>query len=321
MPADGQNEPDIAALNRSRQQRLLERWSSGARLTASEKDEIAPLIATRPPGFDNPPPSEDPSTLCLEPPLARSPEQYAAEIGASRRTIFRWLAAGRSVNDYCPLDHPADMLAWWDRRMSKRPPACLVRWVEARAASSPPSSSPENSPADPRDAVSVNLTDLHGYGLEAAVVILRRSVEARANALSEAYKSTDDSAQQRAQGKFDAAVEELRKAEKALHDLQKARGDLAPRSEFTTDLVSLASALRGMRRRMPDNIIGALRKSAAAFSEEQLVAVRAAVDLERAAEENLFRNARHWRTLPDGEILPLAAPASPTPSPLAPASV
>lgn len=306
---------DLVAVKAAREVALLRRWMAGEVLPTSEMAELVHVLPAS--VLANPPAPEN----------SKSIDDYAREIGASRRTIFRWQQIGRDAKDWCPLDKPSRMLDWWGRNMGKRPPAYLIAWVErpreavtvppaapSGGASAPdaalPSLAKPGQPPLPREAQSINLSALGGFGLDSAVAILRQTVEARSLALATAYLSTDDSAQQRAQAKFDEAVEELRKAEKALLDIQKARGDLAPKSEFTADLVTLATALRGMHARMPDNVVAELRKSGVVFTEEQLAAIRTAIASTRAVEQHLLRNARHWRAHVDGEVTPALAPAA-----------
>jgi hypothetical protein len=244
-----------------------------------------------------------------DPVLAKSADQYASDLKTDRRTIYRWLALGRTNKDPVPLDEPAKMLAWWARNMKHRVPEYLNDWVsrtKPTVAGTVPAASNHSSagagappPAAQPDRVAIDLGKLTGHGLEAAVLILRQNVEATAKLLSAALNDPNDQRLAHYQSRFEEAVEQLRKAEGSLLTLQKARGDLAPRSEFRSDLHTLITGLRGMMRRRADNICATLSRH---LSLEQIALVRAAVVAQGASEEQLLRTSRHWQVTPAGEL-------------------
>lgn len=289
----------LSALRRAREGELLVRFCDGNRLSEVEMAEIAHVL---------------PAAVLLNPPMpepARAADDYAADIGTSRRTVFRWLAIGREAKDPCPLDEPAKVLAWWSRRMSHKVPDYLSAWAgRARPATpaTPPPASPGASAASatppPATRASIDLAQLAGHGLERAVQIQRQAVEAAAKLLGDAYLNPNDEALSNYQRRYDEAVDQLRKAEDSLLRLQKARGDLAPRAEFRSELVTLLLGLRGMMRRRADNICATM---APLLTPEQLGHLRAAIVAEGEHDEKLLRDCRFWKVGPEGEVqLPAA---------------
>lgn len=297
----------LAELKRSREAELLLRFCDGIVLGDAEMSEVAHIL---PPAVMANPPA---------PTLAREASAYAADMDTNKRTIYRWLELGRRNRDACPLDRPAEMLNWWARNMSHRAPTYLEDFV-ARGKTLPVATisaatkfnpqgagSPAAAPPAPKDQplrAAIDMKELGGHGLESGVQILRQNVEALASLLATAYNDPNDERLSQYQSRFEKAVDQLRKAEQSLLALQRARGDLAPRSEFRSDLVNLMLALRGMMRRRADNVCAVLAK---ALTAEHLGMVRAAVIAESARDDKLLRTARLWQEMPNGEIqLPAA---------------
>lgn len=257
-----------------------------------------------------------PAEALANPPIpepAKDVATYAAELKTTKRTIYRWLELGRTNKDAVPLDDPALMLAWWTRNMTHKVPDYLADWVArsksatAAASSSAPAATAGSSAHEQGgqpDRVAIDMGKLTGHGLEAAVLILRQNVEATAKLLSDSLKDPNDQRLAHNQKRFEDAVEQLRKAESSLLALQKARGDLAPRSEFRADLYTLVTGLRGMMRRRADNICSTM---SAHLTPEQLGHLRAALVAQGADEEKLLRTSRHWQVNTAGELqLPAA---------------
>lgn len=252
-----------------------------------------------------------------EPVLTRAVEDYAKEIGTTKRTIYRWRDIARAAKDPVPLDDPAKMRAWWSRNMTHKIPDYLNDWV-SRAKSTPPVTVPGATNISPAgtgagggrqegeqpDRSAIDIGSMKGHGLERAVVVLKQNVEACSQLLSEAYKDPNDQRLSQYQRRFEDAVEQLRKAENSLIALQKARGDLAPRTEFRSDLVTIALGLRGMLRRRADNICSLMSGH---LTPEQLGHLRAALIAEGQRDEKLLRTSRFWTVAPDGTLeLPAA---------------
>jgi hypothetical protein len=291
----------LAGLRRAREGALLLRFCDGNILGTVEMAEVAHIVP--PEVLSNPPP----------PRLAREIEAYAADLGTSKRTVFRWLELGRSKKDHVPLDDPPQMIAWWARNMSHKVPSYLQDWA-SRSKSAQVNTVPTSATTFPAGVgateaagrghdqplrTSIDIRELSGHGLDKAVEMLRQVVEANAQQLSEAFKDPNDQRLSQHQSRFDESVEQLRKAEGSLIALQKSRGDLAPRAQFRSDLHTLLTGLRGMMRRRADNICSTMSRH---LNPEQLGLLRAAIVAEGASEEQLLRTSRHWSALPTGEL-------------------
>lgn len=295
----------LAALRSAREAALLRKFIRGRPLTESEMAELAHILPAA--ALADPPP--------LAVSYAREEEEYAAEIGVHKRAIYRWIQLGRQAKDPCPLDDRSQMLAWWARHMSRAAPSYVVQWVGAAALAPAPAEVPaapapvpgQRGPTPPppvppeNSRSSIDVSGLGGYGLEASVQMQRRTVEAYSQLLAEALKDPNDDALAHHQARYEKAVELLRKSEKSLFELQRMRGDLAPKSEFRADLLTLLTGLRGMMRRRAANIAADVRKTLEAARLDP-AAVTAAVDAvvaaaarEASREEQLFRSARFWQ--------------------------
>ena len=58
-------------------------------------------------------------------------DHYAAVYAANLRTVKRWRAHGRKLQDPAPLENPEAMLAWWTRCMKQSAPAGISAAVIA----------------------------------------------------------------------------------------------------------------------------------------------------------------------------------------------
>jgi hypothetical protein len=290
----------LAALRRGREAELILQFCDGKILGEVEMAEVSHILP--PEVLANPP----------EPELRRTADEYAAELGTSRRTVFRWLELGRKNKDHCPLGDPALMLGWWSRNMQHKVPAYLSEWVSRTRSTVPGAVAPSagkipsgagaaeaKGKTPPADRAAIDIESLAGHGLERAVHMLRQNVEACARLLAAAYNSANDQNLAHLQSRYDDSVEQLRKTEQSLIALQKARGDLAPRSEFRSDLVNLLLGVRGMMRRSADNLCAAFAHD---LSPELLGKLRAALTAESQRYEKQFRTARFWQETPDGKV-------------------
>lgn len=332
--------PDVTAqhladLRSARDAMLVRKFIDGLPLADMEMAEIAHLIPMA--ALKDPPP--------LHVAYRREVPAYAVEIGVSKRSVYRWIDAGVEARDPCPLDQPGNMLAWWDRRMSKTAPDYLVKWAANQssagagaagftrgpaelksAASAPGADDPPDADERKQQRQAIDIKGLSGMGLEASVQLLRQTVEANAKLLADALNNPNDDALAHYQNRYEKSVEQLRKAETALFQFQKLRGDLAPKSEFRADLVAIMTGLRGMMRRRANNVAAAARLALVelripdATIAAVLGVVQAAVEAEGRREEAQLRSAKTWKTLPSGEVLtePPPAPTPATPPPAAP---
>lgn len=68
------------------------------------------------------------------PPEKKTARQHAERMGVSVRGVKNWLALGREKGDPCPLEDPAELLAWFGRHLTRAPNSKLVaRLVELGA--------------------------------------------------------------------------------------------------------------------------------------------------------------------------------------------
>ncbi len=327
--ANGANEvtaEHLADLKSTREAQLVRKFVSGRPLLELEMSELAHLIPAA--ALANPPP--------LRPEYRREIPEYAAEIGVHKRSVYRWVDAGVEARDPVPLDYPGQILAWWGRHMSRSAPEYLEKWAansNPRGVGAPPAVMEEKSTVlknsssddegDDRKSLrqAIDITAMSGMGLEASVQLLRQTVEANAKLVAAALNNPDDNALTHYQTRFEKSVEQLRKAEEALFKFQKMRGDLAPKSEFRADLVSLMTGLRGMMRRRANNVTSAVRLSLDALKLEPAIVaqvlgrVHAATEAEGRRDEQLLRSSKYWTSLPSGEIETAVGAPPPASSP------
>ncbi len=151
---------EIQKMRDARRHALLAKWSTGARLSPDERDEIGDLIGARSSvPVAEVPPSSSPAGSPLAPPLVLEspPAQgfssrsgcrhplipgtpYELTYAVTVRQIKRWRAAGAQHHPpaYPPLDEPHRMAAWYRSVMQRRVPARLVELEEA----APPPAAP-----------------------------------------------------------------------------------------------------------------------------------------------------------------------------------
>lgn len=114
---------------------------------------------------------------------------YAVQFGQTVRTVKRWVSLGRKAGDPPPLDHPADLPAWWTRHMKIRVPQKVwdaaggAAMLEIPAASAPeaPAAPPPELPLsdagpDPdsiADEILAELPMIEGLGMDVTLERLR----------------------------------------------------------------------------------------------------------------------------------------------------
>lgn len=295
----------LQEIKRGREAQLLRKWTGGQALSHEEMAEVAHIL---------------PPEILAKPPTPRARylhdyAYYATAIGYDVRNIKRLVAIGKEARSLPPLDDPAQLPDWWERMrilglLKQHAPQRLVDAATKVASAQPPPAAPSAGappapsapagappPAPPPPAqpptTKIDFAQIEAIGLEGAVRELQLQLSAAQIELRKARElGMEEVTINRRQKAFDATLDSLRKSEKALQDLQIARGDLAPVADFRRDLITIATTLRGMMRRRADNICTAL---AAALSSEQLGLVRAAIEVEGEREQTLLRSARHWK--------------------------
>lgn len=313
--APGPTLEQLQNIKRSREALLIRKWTGGQALSREEMSEIAHIL---PPG------------LLAQPPEPRARylhdyAHYAAALGYDVRNIKRLVSVGKKARLLPPLDAPAQFPEWWERmrhlgHLKQQVPQRLVDAASkalAAAPATPPivpvedKSAPSQNSSTPPPAAGappppptappttrIDFASIEAIGLEGAVRELQLQLSAAQIELRKAREAgLEEITITRRQKAFDATLDSLRKSEKALQDLQIARGDLAPVADFRRDLITIATTLRGMLRRRADNICAALADT---LTSEQLGLVRAAIEAEGQREQTLLRSARHWKTPADG---------------------
>jgi hypothetical protein len=309
----------LLELRESARAAILRAWVNGQVLTADQMAQVSDLVPPR--LLANPP----------APRLGYRHEQvhYAGVYGCDLRTIKRYVGLGKKARRPCPLDDPAAMPRWWEEvkaiglikqavsqhildAAAKAPPPAVSPGLLAPAGSSAaPGASVPAAPsvALPGAGTKVDFGNLRGVGLEAAVRELEIQLDANQRALREAMeRGENDIIVSKRKKHFEDTLDLLRKTEDSLQKLQAARGDLAPVSEFRSDLTTILTTLRGMKRKLAENVCAAL---ADRFTPEQLQIVRDAIGVEARREETLLRNARHWQRTSEGVVILPEVPAAP----------
>lgn len=236
-------------LGQARAAALLRRWAGGRRLGKEELAEISHLLPRK--ILDTPPvapranPNGYPKTL----------EAYAAVYDVSARNVKRWVHLGRQVAppDLPPLESPADMPAWWGRRMKHRVPEKILQLAaQARPATSVPNPAPSaprlpDPQAAPAPGIGPSSQVSLGVGMGAALQRAREMEEAASRKLREAIELNSADVD-RLQRQCIIAVDLLRKIEKDSVEVLEAAGESVSRSELEKVLFEVHSNIeQGIR--------------------------------------------------------------------------
>ncbi len=232
-----------SSLLKTRQAALVRRWVGGGRLSPDERAEIADII---PVTLEQPDPILAPEIPAAagdqEPTYHEEYKVYADRYKHSDRTVKRWVKVGRNKKpqpDYCPLDEPEKMSAWFQRTHRQSPPEILERFrIEAMAAEilkapavpprieDPAAAAPTSSPPSP------GRPDLK-TGMLAALERLREAEAAAGAAYIEALaKMPQDVADvDQKQRRWERIADTLRKAEKDAGRILSDSGQLLSTTE------------------------------------------------------------------------------------------
>lgn len=252
--------------------------------------------------------------------------EYEATYSTKRRAIFRWLAIGKEKGDPPPLDRPAEMLAWWTRRMKQRPPAKFLALSKSPASASaavtgaaPPAGTRDTDPPEKKGAPAgkpVDFDALKVVDFSGTVRNLQIQLAAHQESLYDAMRTgADEATLTLRQRNVNLTIDLLRKCEATLDEQRKSRGDLVELADVQEDWGMLLAALAAMRERMPADVVellaGARDEQGAllAFTPAQLAAIRAAVLAVRHREDTHLRGAKHWPTSAAADAEPPAAAA------------
>jgi hypothetical protein len=174
-------------------------------------------------------------------------EMYRADV--TPRSMRRWIARGKQVDEHCPIESPALLKAWWAKHMTHSVPDWLMRAaavaqapVSAPVAAQPPPAS--ESPAPPPAVASVNIDDFE-LGEGEAVRQQRSLVALLWSQLKQAYLTPGVDVDM-LQSKYNKATESLRRLEKDDREDRKSRGLLIPRSVVQRDIEAACELIRQM---------------------------------------------------------------------------
>lgn len=255
----------IAELKAAREEKLLERWGTGARLTKEELAEIAHRL----PGASEPvvpavpaAPAESAPVLVLESPADREETKhrsgcrhaltpgspYETIYATSIRTVKRWRQDGADhvPPRLPPLDEPWRMAQWWREVKKRRVPEVLLALEEAGPPAAPaPVTAAVAQPPPPPAPPANDVPAATGY---AATLDRMRQAEAIASTrYLEALNSPDETVRATADSRrreWDAIAEQLRRYEKDAEKILLASGNLWPAAAVIQALHELHAPLR-----------------------------------------------------------------------------
>ncbi|MFT3992154.1 MAG: hypothetical protein QM680_12165 [Luteolibacter sp.] len=173
--------------------------------------------------------------------------ELAARWGYSVRQVKNWIGEGKSKSDPCPIRHPEEMPAWFERVYAPRicPERLAQRAKEILKPVSPAEKQTEQAPV----AVHVAIPDVE-LGLQAMLQRLREQ-EAMAHAKYLRFLDLGDESKadfyQRAWAKIS---EQLRAAEKTAPKALEEAGIYVRRDEVVKELLPIHRAIvKGFRQR------------------------------------------------------------------------
>lgn len=251
----------VRELEKARQaelDRILEKSGNGKALTAGERKLLdAEIEARRAP------------ELRLEAGVEfRNLQEAADAYGYSLRQVKNWKKDGRKASDACPLDHPAEMPAWFERVYAPR--ECPDRLRDAVQVLLE-GKTVERGPAGPVRAPAREVRE-DEIGFDAMLQRARRREAMLALKLEEAQRLNEASATQ-IETQLTKATGALLSLEKQAPAILEAQGVFLRRDEVKDELHRLASAI-------PKGLKQELRKR-----RRQMVAAETPEDFEEVLEE------------------------------------
>jgi len=261
----------LALLKQARVHSLLKGWAGGKRLSSSETAEIRELHPDFQPGAApaSPPVGDElPVVSAPASPVQPDTEATAEQIvrweslyDTKRRQLFRYIATGREKGRPCPLDHPAQMPAWWGACMKQRVPTKILAAAQRAAGESgtPASDAPGAPPPPPTGELA--LTEA-SYDFPAQVERLRgeqRRIQhqldkARAGAVVDGVLVVSQTDCESLLRQSLSLTAELRKAENDLNAWLVTRGALSDTATIRSENARIAGAIYGAVRRLVRNV-------------------------------------------------------------------
>lgn len=264
-------------LHESRISALLLKYAQGKRLAKEELEELAPFLPDESAAYSN----------AITKDAYKLPyKEYVPIYGKQIRTIKWWIQQGKAAEggpDLPPLDCPAEMPAWWKRRMKQTCPKSVVDAARAAAGPSPsaPTATPGTRPALPVGSTPVaapRMENLAVSSQEQSLLHLKEQLaRARHDLLEEQNKAEPDPVKlETKERKWRELRNEVDKAEEAVFKMRSKQGKLVDIEQLGAELqpmlVTVAESVRSLITRLKP------RLTAATNDEERDAIWQAGVD-------------------------------------------
>jgi hypothetical protein len=291
--------PDLTEIRAQRDSALLEKWGKGTRLSRSELDEIAPLIAeaggTSQLEPEVEPGSTLPSTDLLGDPIgdetgtkskkgetveafARTLAEYAEIYDRSTRVIKRWIATGRKNPtgvDLPPLDDPRNFPGWWRRNQRQRVPLDLMDLAQKspkKKEGEGGRAAPENNGDGdgPGNFVHQVVPDVEGSGFAAELERIKERTRIAASKLAQAEANRDELAIEVANKRYSEALKLLREFERDAQAILEKQGELIPRQALEMVVREAHTAIRDRMRSGIETVRAQLKSAKSPEAEREV---------------------------------------------------
>lgn len=253
----------------------LLKYAQGKRLGKEALEELAAILPAESAAY---------SKTITKDAYAKPYKDYVEIYKKEVRTIKWWVEQGKRAEggpDLPPLDAPAAMPGWWERRMKQRCPQAIMDAARASAGSAPqsprsssvpsqsPASAPPPGPRFENVAVSTQEQSLHHLKEQLA--------RARHDLLTEQAAEVPDQVKiETKERKWRELRNEVDKAEEAVFKMRTKQGKLVDLEELGAELlpmlVTVAESFRSLLTRLKPSL------TAAAADEERDVIWQAGVD-------------------------------------------
>lgn len=266
-----------AKIREARISAQLLKYAQGKRLGKEALEELAAILSSESAAY---------SKTVTKDAYAKPYKDYVEIYKKEVRTIKWWVEQGKKAEggpDLPPLDAPAEMPGWWERRMKQRCPQSIMDAARASAGSAvapqPPklSSVPSQSPASPPPPVH-RFENVAVSTQEQSLQHLKEQLaRARHDLLTEQAAEVPDQVKiETKERKWRELRNEVDKAEEAVFKMRTKQGKLVDLEELGAELlpmlVTVAESFRSLLTRLKPSL------TAAATDEERDVIWQAGVD-------------------------------------------
>ncbi len=206
------------------------------------------------------------------------------------RQLRRWIERGDACSDPCPLDDPARMPGWWDRRMKWRvPPEIEAAALAAAKALPPPPDAvapalPATQEQPPPSPAGLKPIDIESFDPEEGDRLreLKQIQAAKYAELRDAYSAGIECSAR--ETKYLKLCETVDKIETRVTGRLKKRGLYILRAAVERDLAAAAELLCRSR----DSMVRRILELCPSLVGEQRAEVTAAIERARASEERML---------------------------------